>query len=271
MIQAASWHPSRVRWRRRPARTLPAGVEDLYARHVAEWAFLEPPERRTLVDGAATLVRHWRWEAANRFDLTDEMCAVIAGQAAWMSLGLGLDDIAAIGTIVVHPATMTSVVARPGPVNGLLTDEPVYLHGEAHDHGPLLLAWDAVRRDTRRFGNGLNVVIHEVTHKLDMLDGLIDGTPPLPDDGRARWVEVCTAEFRALRDGTDDGVLRDYAATDTGEFFATAAEAFFDRPSQLAEAKPALYSVLAGYFRADPAARRNRGAWQDRMRAQPTT
>jgi MtfA peptidase len=251
-------------------RALPAGVEALYARHVAEWAFLEPDERDELVAAAAALVARWRWEAANHFDLTDEMCAVIAGQAAWMALGLGLDDLAAIGTIVVHPATMTSVGSRPGPVDGLLDDEPVYLHGEAHHHGPLLLAWDAVRRDTRRFGNGLNVVVHEITHKLDMLDGIIDGTPPLTDEQRGRWIEVCTAEYRRLRDGTDDGLLRDYAATDTGEFFATAAETFFDRPTELAERKPALYGVLRDYFGADPAARRHRGAWQDRACAQPS-
>ncbi|MFT3853072.1 MAG: M90 family metallopeptidase [Ilumatobacteraceae bacterium] len=259
-----------MRWRRRAARAMPAGVESLYARHVAEWAFLDPDERARVIEAAATLVGDWRWEAANRFDLTDEMCAVIAGQAGWMALGLGLDDLAAIGTIVVHPTTMTSVGSRPGPVDGLLSDEPVHLHGEAYHHGPLLLAWDAVRRDTRRFGNGLNVVVHEITHKLDMLDGIVDGTPPLPDDQRARWIEVCTAEFKALRDGTDDGTLRDYAATDTGEFFATAAEAFFDRPALLAEHKPSLYGVLRDYFGADPAARRRRGAWQDRACAQPS-
>ena len=249
---------------------LPPDVESTFARTVAEWAFLEPDERTALVDHAATLVAAWRWEAANRFALTDEMCAVIAGQAAWMALGLGVDDIAGIGTIVVHPTTMTSVGSRPGPVDGLLTDEPVYLHGEAHHRGPLLLAWDAVRRDTRRFGNGLNVVVHEVTHKLDMLDGLVDGTPPLSDDQRERWVTVCTAEYRTLRDGPDDRLVRDYAATDTGEFFATVAEVFFDRPLELAEAKPALYGVLRDYFGADPAARRRRGAWQDRVRAQST-
>ena len=127
-----------------------------------------------------------------------------------------------------------------------------------------------MRRDTRRFGNGLNVVVHEITHKLDMLDGIIDGTPPLTDEQRGRWIEVCTAEYRRLRDGTDDGLLRDYAATDTGEFFATAAETFFDRPTELAERKPALYGVLRDYFGADPAARRHRGAWQDRACAQPS-
>jgi Mlc titration factor MtfA (ptsG expression regulator) len=247
-----------VRWRRRATRLLPTDAPAILARTVADWGYLDEHERTDVADGTAALLGAWRWEAANGFTLSDEMCTVIAGQAAWMALGLGLDDVAAIGTIVVHPTTMTSVGSRPGPVDGLLTDEPVYLHGEAHYQGPLLLAWDAVRRDTRRPGSGLNVVIHEVTHKLDMLDGVVDGTPPLPADQRARWIDVCTAEFGALRDGRDDPLLRDYAATDAGEFFATATEVFFDRPVELAGGKPDLYGVLADYFCTDPAARRAR-------------
>jgi MtfA peptidase len=247
-----------VRWRRRATRLLPSDAAAILARTVADWAHLDADERADVADGTAALLGAWRWEAANGFTLSDEMCTVIAGQAAWMALGLGLDDVAAIGTIVVHPTTMTSVGSRPGPVDGLVTDEPVYLHGEAHYQGPLLLAWDAVRRDTRRAGSGLNVVIHEVTHKLDMLDGVVDGTPPLPPDQRARWIDVCTAEFSALRDGADDPLLRDYAATDVGEFFATAAEVFFDRPVEFAAGKPDLYGVLADYFATDPAARRAR-------------
>ena len=43
---------------------------------------------------------------------------------------------------------------------------------------------------------GLNVVIHEFAHKIDMLDGIVDGTPPIaagPD--RERWITVCTELF----------------------------------------------------------------------------
>jgi Mlc titration factor MtfA (ptsG expression regulator) len=255
-------------WRRR-GRALPEDADALFGRHVGEWAYLDEEERDSLRAATAQLLATKKWEAASGFQLTDEMCTVIAAQGALMSLGLGVDVFHEVGAIVVHPTTMTSVGSRPGPVGGLLTDEPIYLHGEAHHFGPVLLAWDAVRRDTRRFGHGYNVVIHELTHKLDMLDGLVDGTPPLPDEQRARWIEVCSAEYKALRDGADDPLLRDYAATDTGEFFAVAAEVFFDRPTAMEGAKPQLYAVLRDYFRTDPAARRTRTIWEDRQRASP--
>jgi Mlc titration factor MtfA (ptsG expression regulator) len=260
-----------ARWRRRRGRPLPETADELFGRHLAEWAYLDGDERSTLREITEELLATTRWEAAQGFVLTDEMCTVIAAQGALMALGLGVEVFHEVGTIVVHPTTMTSVGSRAGPVDGLLTDEPVYLHGEAHHFGPVLLAWDAVRRDTRRFGHGDNVVVHELTHKLDMLDGLIDGTPPLPAEQRDRWVEVCSREYRALQAGADDPVLRDYAATDTGEFFAVAAEVFFDRPVALAIAKPQLYEVLRDYFGCDPAARRARVVWEDRPRAHPST
>jgi MtfA peptidase len=100
--------------------------------------------------------------------------------------------------------------------------------------------------------------VHEFVHKLDMLDGMIDGTPPLDDEELQRWVEVCTAEYRSLRAGHGDPLLSDYGATNPGEFFAVAAEVFFDQPVEMAELKPDLYGVLRDYFAQDPAARRPR-------------
>ena len=141
-----------------------------------------------------------------------------------------------------------------------MSDEPSYLLREPHSNRrPLLLAWDAVRRDARHRRTGSNVVVHEFVHKLDMLDGMIDGTPPLDDDEQLRrWVEVCTAEYRALREGAPDPLLRDYGATNPGEFFAVVAEVFFDQPAEMAQVKPDLYGVFRDYFHQDPAARRPR-------------
>ncbi len=32
-----------------------------------------------------------------------------------------------------------------------------------------------------------NVIVHEMAHKLDALDGAPDGTPPLPRDAQCAW------------------------------------------------------------------------------------
>ncbi|MCB0954483.1 MAG: zinc-dependent peptidase, partial [Microthrixaceae bacterium] len=101
---------------------------------------------------------------------------------------------------------------------------------------------------------GHNVVFHEFAHKIDMLDDVVDGTPPMARSEIDRWVQVCTAEYERAQLGGDD-LLDSYAGVNTGEFFAVATEVFFDRPVEMAEQKPDLYDVLSGFYRQDPAAR----------------
>ena len=104
---------------------------------------------------------------------------MIAAQAALVVLGLDLDAYRDVRAIIVHPTTVTSTAVRPGPVPGVTSDAPLDLLGEAHQQrGPVVVAWSAALADACNPGTGHNVVIHEFAHKLDMLDGLVDGTPP---------------------------------------------------------------------------------------------
>jgi Mlc titration factor MtfA (ptsG expression regulator) len=120
----------------------------------------------------------------------------------------------------------------------------------------VIVAWDAARAGGRHPERGQNVVLHEFAHKLDMLDDMIDGTPPLPDRAaRQRWIEVCTAEYERVRAGLGGHLLWSYAGVNPGEFFAVATEVFFTRPIELREQKPALYEVFADYYGQDPAGR----------------
>jgi len=244
------------RWFRREARAPAAGdIEEMLSGHVAWWHLLVPDERDRVTALTAELVERFRWEAAQGFELVDTMRVLIAAQGALMLLGIG-DDSALdnVGTIIVHPST----VVRSGEHSvggGVMSRSPLTLAGEAHHRGPVLISWRAAQRDLRRLGTGTNVVIHELAHKLDMLDGLLDGTPPLVDAGvRDRWVEVCNAELVRLRRG-DPSPLRAYAATNPAEFFAVASEVFFDRPLALAVHRPALFDVLRDFYGQDPAAR----------------
>lgn len=233
---------------------VPADWLELIERHVRVWRFLDDNERDALAAGAQHLLAAKRWEAARGFELTDRIRTVIAAQASLLVLGLGIDQYHDVGAIIVHPTTMRVDRTSVGPVVGTETCGSYDLIGEAEYGGPVVIAWDAASRAARHPEHGHDVVLHEFAHKLDMLDGTIDGTPPLSDpDQYDRWVEVCTREFEMLEDG--DGLIDDYASTDAGEFFAVVTEAFFTRPVELREAKPELYEVFRDYYRQDPAER----------------
>jgi hypothetical protein len=245
-----------VRRRRRAPAGLPEAWPEVTARAVAHWHLLDAEERHRLGERMEQLLSGKRWEAARGFTLTDEMRVVIAAQAALLILGLEVDAYRDVQSIIVHPTTVTFHGPRPGPARGLMTDAPLTVIGQAHGRrGPVIIAWDAARRGARH-PERQNVVYHEFAHKLDMLDDLIDGTPPLPDRAaRRRWIEVCTAEYELVRAGRGGHLLWSYAGVNPGEFFAVATEVFFGRPAELRAEKPALYEVLADYYGQDPAER----------------
>lgn len=241
------------RFRRRPAATPTPDWARAAATGVAAWEWLDDELRERLIFDTATLAGRLRWEAANGFDLTNDMRATIAAHAALLTLELGLDCYDRVPSIIVHP----TVFERAGEYEiggGIVSDDVVDLTGEANPDGPVIIAWDAALRESRDPDGGRNVVIHEFAHQLDMLDGWVDGTPPfIEGEELERWVEVCSAEFERLRDGDDaDGLLDRYAATDPGEFFAVVSELFFTLPFDLAEERPHLYDVFADLYRLDP-------------------
>jgi hypothetical protein len=244
-------------WRLRRASALPAGWRNVTARSVRHWAALDDDERDRLGGLMDALLRTKRWEAARGFELTDEMRIVVAAEACLLVLGLDIDCYRDVTAIIVHPSTVTLRGERPGPAPGVVTDSPLSILGQAHARrGPVIIAWDAARADARRAGTGHNVVLHEFAHKLDMLDGLVDGTPPLRDASvRQRWIEVCTAAYESLRAGHRETPLSAYGGLNPGEFFAVATEAFFVVPETLREREPALYGVLRDFYRQDPAGR----------------
>ena len=232
----------------------PPAWRALLEANVVHYRVLGPEERHHLEDLIILLLVRKRWEAARGFALTDEIQVTIAAQAALLVLALGFDAYRGVGTIIVHPTTMTLKGQRGGPAQGTVSDDPVPVLGVAHYEGPVIIAWDEARANARHPERGHNVVYHEFAHKLDMLDGVVDGTPPLErQEEMQRWIEVCTAEYQALRSGTDDGFLRAYAAVNPAEFFAVVTESFFDTPLELQAAKPALYEVLHDFYQQDPA------------------
>ena len=181
-------------WRRRAVEPLPEDWEDIVAGRVRNWWDLPLEVRTGIGDVAEHLIAAKRWEAAAGFELTDEVRLVIASQAALPVLGLepAVRSYANVRSIIVHAEAIAAGGEREGPVEGTFIDEDGWSSGEAgHDDEPIVLAWSDVLWDLRRPRAGRNVVVHEFAHKLDMLDGTVDGMPPLPPGLTAdRWIDV---------------------------------------------------------------------------------
>lgn len=244
--------------RRRSTRQgLPDGWEQILDQRSAQWRLLGDDEQRRLGELADWLLVDKRWEAARDFKLTDEVRTVVSAHASLLILGLDESWYDGIGSIVVRAGSMTQRTGRSGPIRGIVNGSPQSIDGETHHgDGPLMVSWRAARRESLQLRLGRDVVLHEFAHKIDMRDGTLDGTPILDsEDETARWVDVCTHHYGDVSAGTSGPLLRSYAGTNVGEFFAVTTETFFTRSVDLAQQKPDLYDVFASFYRQDPAAR----------------
>lgn len=193
------------------------------------------------------------------FEITDEVAVAVAAQACLPVLRLGLAWYDGFVGIVMHAGEVVAQ-RRYEDEDGVVHEYDEELAGEAMEGGPLMLAWQAiaVSDDPAEFGADAiyNVVVHEFAHVIDMRDGLADGVPPLEAAERERWIEVIDAEWERFCERVDAGeetLIDPYGAEAVEEFFAVAVEAFFVAPAAMRAEEPAMYDLLAGFFRQDPA------------------
>lgn len=256
-----SWLRQRRR-RKILAAPFPAAWLAILRKNLPQYQFLTDDEQSRLRDELRVFVAEKNWEGCNGLAVTDEMKVTVAAHACLMALGLDDDPFRNVLSILIYPSGYVVPEERWQPGWSIVGDSDRL--GESWYRGPVILAWDEVRYDSRHPGAGRNLVWHEFAHQIDMLDRSTNGTPPLETlRERERWHQVMTDEYEQLVEDAEEGratLLDTYGAKNEAEFFAVASECFFDCPIDLRDEHPGLYDLLRGYYRQDTAARLERGA-----------
>lgn len=239
----------------------PPEWEEVIQRNVAHYCMLDDAERAHLRSLVQVFIAEKYWEGCGGLTLIDEIRVTISAQACLLLLGLPHNYYQNVLTVIVYPSTVVPPQRKLGYFEATLAPMEVAhpIIGQALQQGPVIIIWDAALHGGRHPELGHNVVYHEFAHKLDMLDGAADGTPPLRDRSEYRdWVQTCSREYLRLKHDAERGkksFLNAYGATNEAEFFAVATEQFFDQPLLMIKHAPDLYRVLKEYYRQDPAQR----------------
>jgi Mlc titration factor MtfA (ptsG expression regulator) len=231
---------------------------------------------RTLVE---QLLATKEMAATGGLELSADIQVNVALQACLPILNLGIDWYRGWTGIVIYPGEFLVPRATMDEA-GVMHEFTEPISGEAWEGGPLLLSWSDARAG--RAGTGpYNVVIHEFTHKIDMLGGEANGVPPFDrklhprltpkrwsaamQDAHARFdaeLELIESRLPSGLEPEDEAAdpfyahlpLDPYAAHSEAEFFAVSSEAFFVAPQRLKAALPEWYAQLAAFYLQDPAA-----------------
>jgi Mlc titration factor MtfA (ptsG expression regulator) len=189
-------------------------------------------------------------EPVKGLQLDDADLVLLATHACVPILKLGMDWYDGWRSLIVYPDAF--IPRRPKiDAAGVVHQNADVLAGEAWGRGPVILSWaNVIRIGTEP---GRNVIVHEMAHKLDMLNGDANGFPPLHKrmDRRA-WSQIFSGAWSRLKEEHGNGgtlPLDPYALESPAEFFAVASEQFFEAPATLQEHLPDVYRQLEQFYR----------------------
>lgn len=254
-MQWPKWQSLRARFDPSP----PPIPERLWHRALAACplARRQPPERQDQLRQLTTLfLTRKQFRAVAGAVLDDYWRLVIAMQACLPALQQGPSSLRGWREVLIYPSELKVRRNHQEECTGMVAEGDEMQTGEAWKRAPLVLSLADVQLDLEQPWDGRNMVVHEMAHKLDMLDGPPAGVPPLREIPRRRWIEQFLTGYNRLSsapEGSQVIPINPHAADNPGEYFAVMSELHYSRPTLLREAEPAIAELLEAYYGPSPA------------------
>ncbi len=168
---------------------------------------------------------------------------MIASSAVIPIFRLGNWRYSNLTNVILYPDTFDAEFQFEGEGRNILG-----MVGSGYMNGQMILSRAALIKGFSRSAGKENTAIHEFVHLLDKSDGATDGIPEnlLAHDYVLPWLKMIHLEIHKIEEGRSD--INPYAATSEAEFFAVAAEYFFQKPEELKHKHPELYEMLFMMF-----------------------
>jgi Mlc titration factor MtfA (ptsG expression regulator) len=214
---------------------------------------LTPNERARLRESSSLLLADKSFSAAGGAEVDTPTRLAVALQACLLTLHLDENSYRGWNEIILYPDEFLRQREETDDA-GVVHISRDILAGESWLGGPLVLSIADVV--TSGQADGVNVVLHEFAHKLDMLNGDANGFPPLHRGmSTAAWAHDFSTAYEDLCarvDAGEDTAIDPYASTDPAEFFAVLTEVFFETPDLLQSEYPAVYAQMRQFYRQHP-------------------
>jgi hypothetical protein len=242
---------------KRLRRSSPVIPPDLWrdARAGMPWVQALDPERdRKLAALAARFLHEKAVTPLGELQLDEVARCQLAALCCLPLLEFGAEGMHGWSQLIVYPDAFR-VQRSHVDAAGVLHESHDELIGEAWEQGPLILSWADVQADCADPRAGFCVAAHEIAHKLDALDGMMDGTPPLPRPWQREWARDFQVAFDAMVADVEAGrdtAIDAYAAEAPEEFFAVATEYHFSDPERLRGVMPDVAAHLERFYGPPP-------------------
>jgi Mlc titration factor MtfA (ptsG expression regulator) len=189
--------------------------------------------------------------AAGGLELDDDQRVLIAMLCCRPVLHLDYGWLQGWHEVIVYPGAFRTPARKYDRDAGTVSEGDRHAIGESWWRGPLVLSWADVLASVDAPTPGIDVVVHEIAHKLDGLHDGVDGAPRLHMDERPGWARDFQAAYDVLRADLDAGrepPINRYAGEAPAEFFAVCSEYWFTAPVLLQAIYPDVAARLAAFY-----------------------
>ncbi|UYC11971.1 M90 family metallopeptidase [Xanthomonas sp. CFBP 8445] len=236
----------------------PAAIDDATwhaVRRDCAWvAALDAPREQRLRALASAFLHRKTISPLGGLQLDARQCGLLAALCCLPLLEYGVGGMSGWSQLLVYPDAFR-VQRSHVDAAGVLHEWEDELIGESWDSGPLVLSWADVQADLDDPRAGYCVAVHEMAHKLDVLDGVLDGTPLLPRAWQRQWADDFQRSYDAFCARVDRGRASEidaYAAEAPEEFFAVVSEYHFSAPERLQREMPEVAAHLVRFYGPSP-------------------
>lgn len=229
--------------------TLPEGYQNLLLQHVAFYRSLDEAGKLRFEEKIKEFLGYIRIHGV-KTEVSDLDRLLIASGAVIPIFGFPEWKYYNLADILLYPGAFNEIdfsTQGNGDVLGMV--------GNGTMQRMMILSKPALHSGFDNPSFKENTGIHEFVHLLDKEDGDVDGLPEalLEKQYTVPWLNLMAEEIASIKDGKSDINL--YGAKNRAEFFAVAAEYFFQQPELFKENHEALYKLMTQVFQQHPKAK----------------
>lgn len=226
-------------------------LKQLLTEHVAYYQKLDADKQLKFEGMVASFIENIRIEGVG-LEVTELDKVLVASSAVIPIFGYQEWKYTNLTNVILYPDAFNNDFQFEGEDDG--SRNMLGMVGSGFMNGQMLLSRAALVKGFSASSGKQNTGIHEFVHLLDKADGATDGVPEhlLGHDYATPWLKMMHQEINRIEKGNSD--INPYGATNEAEFLAVAAEYFFEKPEQLQNKHPELYTQLSRLFAQDPAA-----------------
>ena len=200
---------------------------------------LDASNKRKFGCNVKYFIRQKQFEGRDGFVITEDVKLQVAGVATQIAFGHFPTTYEHFRRILIYPDKYFSGTTQR------------YHVGEVQSNGIIKLSWKSFTEGAAIRNDGVHVGYHEMAHALKIEDSTLHDMEHCFMDKEALR-EFHRYAIERIKEFTGESFMRNYAFSNSEEFFAVSIEYFFEMPSQLRKNEPQVYEYLTKILNIDP-------------------